>query len=98
MCDKSETNFASLCQFYLIVASAKSLPPFKYFVVHSVYGNKTLAAVHLVTHHVRRVMAPVRRSASPAGLADMLYQERVLISVLMGTSLTRSAVSASSVL
>lgn len=78
--------------------SAKSLLPSKHFVVLSVYGNKMLAVVHLVTHRVRLVTAPVRRSASRAGLADTLCQGRVLMFVLMGTLLTRSAVSASNVL
>jgi hypothetical protein len=43
-------------------------------------------------------MDPVRRSASHADQADMLYQEHVPMFVLMDTMLTRSAVNALSVL
>jgi hypothetical protein len=43
-------------------------------------------------------MGPVRRSASHADQADMLYQERVPMFALMDTMLTRNAVNASSVM
>ena len=38
-------------------------PTIQIFCGALIYGNKMLAVVHLVTRHVRLVMAPVRRSA-----------------------------------